>query len=331
MAISHNAMSMRIFWAAFFFFSFFLTVSLVVAFLFSLSLTVPFLSGGKDAIVTVNVHAARDLLASGYRLLDVRTKEEFAKGHVKDAINVPYLFFTPQGKQKNPRFTEEVSAIFSKNDPIVVICRNGVRSPRACNDLLKSGFKNLKNVGKGFASWVDNGLDLQVQQLSERESMAAEQHKEATSAKVNGSAETGSADISKLVCGRRFRDVSNEAVVTVNVYAAKDLLATGHSFLDVRTKEEFSKGHVKNAINVPYVCLTPRGREKNPTFLEEVSGVCSKDGHIIVSCNGGGRSSSASADLRNAGFKNVKSLGGGFRAWVDSGFDVESPEDETTR
>ncbi|KAF3796428.1 Rhodanese-like domain-containing protein 19 [Nymphaea thermarum] len=170
--------------------------------------------------------------------------------------------------------------------------------------------------------------------------MAAEQHKEATSAKVNGSAETGSADISKLVCGRRFRDVSNEAVVTVNVYAAKDLLATGHCFLDVRTKEEFSKGHVKNAINVPYVCLTPRGREKNPTFLEEVSGICSKDGHIIVSCNGGGRSSSASADLRNAvssfcncskGFKNVKSLGGGFRAWVDSGFDVESPEGETTR
>ncbi|CAN6481310.1 unnamed protein product [Victoria cruziana] len=161
--------------------------------------------------------------------------------------------------------------------------------------------------------------------------MAAEKPKEAASGKVEGSAETGLEDISKLVCGRRFRDVSHEAVVTVNVYAAKDLLATGHRFLDVRTKEEFNKGHVKNAINIPYMCLTSQGREKNLAFLDEVSGVCDKDDHIIVSCNGGGRSASASTELRNAGFKNVKSLGGGFRAWVDCGFDVESPEDEATR
>ena len=58
-------------------------------------------------VTTVDVTAARDLISSagGHRYLDVRTEEELAKlGHLvepQSSLNVPYMFITPEGKQKS--------------------------------------------------------------------------------------------------------------------------------------------------------------------------------------------------------------------------------------
>nr|GMD49160.1 thiosulfate sulfurtransferase 18-like isoform X1 [Ipomoea batatas] len=41
----------------------------------------------------------------------------------------------------------------------------------------------------------------------------------------------------------------------VDVHAAQDLLTKGHRYLDVRTEEEFKEGHVKNALNIPYMII----------------------------------------------------------------------------
>ncbi|XP_072988135.1 thiosulfate sulfurtransferase 18-like [Typha latifolia] len=120
--------------------------------------------------------------------------------------------------------------------------------------------------------------------------------------------------------------LSSEAVVTVDVGAAKSLVASGHRYLDVRTVEEFNKGHLENAINVPYLFINPQGKEKNPLFLEQVSLVCNKDDSVVVGCQGGARSLLACADLLNAGFKNVKNMGGGYAAWAQNGFTVEKPQ-----
>ncbi|XP_068646707.1 thiosulfate sulfurtransferase 18-like [Aristolochia californica] len=117
---------------------------------------------------------------------------------------------------------------------------------------------------------------------------------------------------------------SSEAVVTVDVHTAKDLLASGqYSYLDVRIPELFNKGHVENALNVPFFLSTPEGRVKNPLFLEQVSSLCSKDDPLLVGCYSGGRSMLASVDLLNAGFKNTKNVGGGHSAWVEKGFPVQ--------
>ncbi|KAK1560725.1 hypothetical protein Q3G72_030167 [Acer saccharum] len=50
-----------------------------------------------EDVVSVDVHAAKDLLSSGHRYLDVRTTEEFNKSHVNNSMNVPYLFKTQEG------------------------------------------------------------------------------------------------------------------------------------------------------------------------------------------------------------------------------------------
>ncbi|XP_073111557.1 thiosulfate sulfurtransferase 18 isoform X2 [Elaeis guineensis] len=120
----------------------------------------------------------------------------------------------------------------------------------------------------------------------------------------------------------------SEAVETVDVHAAKHLMCSGHRYLDVRTVDEFNKGHLENAINIPYMFFTPLGREKNPKFVEQVSLVCHKDDHIVVGCQSGMRSLQATVDLVNAGFKHAKNMGGGYAAWLENGFVVKKREEE---
>ncbi|XP_064989215.1 protein HIGH ARSENIC CONTENT 1, mitochondrial-like isoform X1 [Musa acuminata AAA Group] len=97
------------------------------------------MEGQKSAvdIVTVDGHEARGLVASGNRYLDVRLEEDFEKGHAEGALNIPYYSsVTPQEKVKNPRFIEQVSSLFGKDEVFIVGCRSGVRAKRATVDLL---------------------------------------------------------------------------------------------------------------------------------------------------------------------------------------------------
>lgn len=75
--------------------------------------------------------------------------------------------------------------------------------------------------------------------------------------------------------------------------------------LDVRTKEEFSEWHLKNAVNIPVQELEGR--------LDELEKY--KDFEIIVYCKGGVRSKMASEILVKNGFKYVYNLSGGINEW----------------
>ncbi|KAB1207504.1 Rhodanese-like domain-containing protein 19, mitochondrial [Morella rubra] len=114
---------------------------------------------GPEDVNTVDVHAAKDLLDSaGYRYLDVRTVEEFNKSHVGNALNVPYMFFSQEGRVNNHEFLAQVAAICQKEHHLVVGCNSGGRSLRACVDLLNAGYENVTNMGGGYSAWVDSGL-----------------------------------------------------------------------------------------------------------------------------------------------------------------------------
>ncbi|XP_074369403.1 protein HIGH ARSENIC CONTENT 1, mitochondrial-like [Apium graveolens] len=109
-----------------------------------------------------------------------------------------------------------------------------------------------------------------------------------------------------------------EDVVTVDVHVAKDLLASGSSYLDVRTSEDYNNGHVDNAVNVPYMFMTQEGRVKNPDFVAQVSAVLKKEERLVVGCNIGGRAMKACVDLHNDGYEQVTRMGGGYTAWKES-------------
>ncbi|KAI3808398.1 hypothetical protein L1987_24348 [Smallanthus sonchifolius] len=116
----------------------------------------------EPEMITIDVHKANGLLRDGgYRYLDVRTSEEYMKGHVDfyDALNVPYMIDTTnQGRVKNSNFLEQVLSLCNKGDHLVVGCKSGVRSVYASNVLLEAGFKHVYNMGGGYLAWVENDL-----------------------------------------------------------------------------------------------------------------------------------------------------------------------------
>ncbi|KAE9612943.1 putative Rhodanese-like domain-containing protein [Lupinus albus] len=122
-----------------------------------------------DDVVTIDVHAAKGLVRSGYVYLDVRTVEEFQKGHVDATkiINIPYMLSTPKGMVKNPNFLKEVSSACNKEDHFIVGCKSGVRSLYATTDLLADGFKNVNNMEGGYMEWVKNKFSVKASSIIE--------------------------------------------------------------------------------------------------------------------------------------------------------------------
>jgi hydroxyacylglutathione hydrolase len=92
----------------------------------------------------------------------------------------------------------------------------------------------------------------------------------------------------------------------------------GPQVIDVRSPEEWSRGHLAGAIHIPLAQIADRIGELDTTAP------------IVVHCRGGGRSSIAASFLQSQGVVDVANLAGGFDAWVAQGFEVESDKKATS-
>ena len=68
---------------------------------------------------------------------------------------------------------------------------------------------------------------------------------------------------------------------TTNPAGAKDLLAKGYTYVDVRTVEEFEQGHVPGACNVPIAFRGPGGMLPNPDFAAVIQRLYPKDAKLV--------------------------------------------------
>ncbi|XP_052879473.1 rhodanese-like domain-containing protein 15, chloroplastic isoform X1 [Gossypium arboreum] len=110
---------------------------------------------------------------------------------------------------------------------------------------------------------------------------------------------------------------------SVPVRVAHELHQAGHRYLDVRTPEEFSAGHVPGAINIPYMYKVGSGMAKNPSFVAEVSSHLGKYDEIIVGCQLGKRSLMAATELLAA----LLTLPEGTRRGLRMGFQRNDDDD----
>lgn len=105
---------------------------------------------------TTDPAGARARLDSGdWIYLDVRSIPEYEAGHVPGAYNVPLLHLTPHGMEPNDDFVAVVERRFGKDAPIVVGCKVGGRSARACDLLASRGYTRLANMDGGFSGRYD--------------------------------------------------------------------------------------------------------------------------------------------------------------------------------
>lgn len=74
-------------------------------------------------------------------IVDVRTIQEYASGHIENAMNIPL-----------DKISTIEDTIQDKNKKIIVYCKTGVRSKEASEKLLKMGYTNVYDM-KGLDSW----------------------------------------------------------------------------------------------------------------------------------------------------------------------------------
>jgi len=111
-----------------------------------------------------------------------------------------------------------------------------------------------------------------------------------------------------------FKKEALKHITTITVSEAKASLDKGGvTFLDVRTETEFKKGHVPGAINLP------RGKLE---FMIDKK-ITDKNAQVVLYCKSGDRSTLATYTLVKMGYKNLKSMDGGWKAWTKAGYPVE--------
>ena len=82
----------------------------------------------------------------------------------------------------------------------------------------------------------------------------------------------------------------------------------GALFLDVRTQEEWTQGHIQNSLLIPL--------DELPLRFNELP----RDRDIVVVCKSGVRSREGATLLREAGFTRVTRLTGGLQGWMAAGY-----------
>ncbi|GEA59771.1 rhodanese-like domain-containing protein [Vibrio comitans] len=99
-----------------------------------------------------------------------------------------------------------------------------------------------------------------------------------------------------LIPGMAF---SSGAFATERAQKAWDWIDSGAVVIDVRTPQEFSGGHLDNAVNIPVSDLS----RADLSFVD-------KDDQIVVYCRSGNRSGNAKQILLTKGYKHVHNGGG---------------------
>jgi len=104
----------------------------------------------------INENEFEKLIATGkVTLIDTRTPDEFAKEHIKGAINIDW---------KNRHFIENMLKQVSDIQPLAIYCRSGNRSTRAMFALGAVGYKEVYNLEHGIKSWKKAKKPLEIDQ-----------------------------------------------------------------------------------------------------------------------------------------------------------------------
>ena len=102
---------------------------------------------GENTSVTyeqISAEEAKSLMDTekAYIIIDARTEEEFAEGHIEGAILIPEYEIAQRAEKELP----------DKDALILVYCRSGRRSKIASEELVKLGYTNVKEFG-GIIDW----------------------------------------------------------------------------------------------------------------------------------------------------------------------------------
>jgi hydroxyacylglutathione hydrolase len=168
-------------------------------------------------------------------------------------------------------------------------------------------------LGKSFLNWsgalVPGGTDFWI--ITEADS------DDAVKAIVDDLSKVGLTRVAGIFRSDVLREWKSrggepETVAQIDPQSLQQRTRDGIQIVDVRSPEEWRRGHLPGAIHIPLALLPDRIGELDASAP------------IVMHCQGGGRSSIATSLLQSQGVPDVSNLAGGYDAWVAQGFEIES-------
>ena len=242
----------------------------------------------EDGVQYLSIQDLRGLIANASQenvyLIDVRTEEEYAQGHI------PGFQWSPGGQAVQR--TDDLVAV--KNGRVVFTCDGRVRATVAASWYRQMGFPNVYVVDGGTQAWVASELTL-AQSKAQEEA---------------GGYDEGLLDDLPSGYEPARRQV---ATITPQALQAQQQSPTPPVILFVDVSRDFSNGHVPGAHWLSRSWLELRIGEIVPD----------KATPVVVTCNNGMSAVLAGAALQGVGYQQVSALAGGMRAWAGAGLPVE--------
>lgn len=216
------------------------------------------------------------LLKSGnaHACIDVRERGEFALEQIPET--------TPLARGTLEYRVEKM--VPSKSVPIIVFCDDGRRSELAALTLSQMGYRDVRLLAGGLLAWKKSGL-------ATRQGWGV------------GGKEYGE----KIAVTGAVPQITAEELASLRRRGERAVV------VDVRTEEEYLRGHIPGALNVP-----------GGQLLLEVPGLLDKEYSLLVAtCAGRTRGILGAQLLREAGLQKVYALLNGAMGWRLAGYELE--------
>ena len=102
-------------------------------------------------VVDISADEMLKQLNDDWLIIDVRSAEEYAEGHVPGAINISHK-----------ELADNLDKVLGHKDkPVVVYCRSGFRAGKAADILLKNDFSQVKHLDGDMKAWLEEGRDVE--------------------------------------------------------------------------------------------------------------------------------------------------------------------------
>jgi len=232
-------------------------------------------------------------------IIDIRTGEDYGKGHIKGAVNLP---FGNESIAQNLEFIPD-------DIPVYVYCYTGQTASQTIAVLNVAG-KPAYNVQSGFVRGIS--VEPNFENYLDTEAAALPTDTYAVDADLKAAVEEYFATVAS------YAGTTTEAQ-NIKVEAVKEIVdseSDEYVIVSVRQAEDYALGHVKGAINIPFGA----GMQDALTELP-------KDKKIIVYCYTGQTGSQTAAILRLLGYEAYNMQFGmgsaeSEKGWLGAGYET---------
>jgi rhodanese-related sulfurtransferase len=215
-------------------------------------------------------------------VVDVREADEYAEGHIPDAINSPLR-----------ELAQHLDLLPDLDAPIVVYCGSGFRSAIGMTALQILGYTDVRNMAGGIAAWNAEEFGTDTEPVEAMMGTAPEIDPDVLAA----------VDAGLMAIPQGWGAVTAVDLNVELIENPPDLL------IDVRRPEEWAEGYIEGAVHMPL--------ESFMSFAGDWPEA--KDATIVVYCKSGHRGNMAATMLRTLGYTDVRNLAVGITAWITEG------------